>query len=354
MGEDATTGDAGRAVLITGAGGSIGAALARAVRDSGPRALVLVESSEQNLYEIDSELSGLAGPRVHEAALGDVGDEAFLAEVLEAHRPEVIYHAAAFKHVPLMEGHPVAAARNNALATGTLARLAVGFSTKRLVMVSTDKAVDPVSVMGAAKRVGELALAAAVTDDSGPTMKALRLGNVLESRGSVTPLFRRQIAAGTALTVTHPEVQRYMLTLADSVDLILRTARLEGPGGVFVPVLGPPVRILDLARDMLRSSGRALDDGSIVFTGLRPGDKISEELVSSAETALPTPDSRVMRVEGPRPDPAAFARGMVVLAEAVDRRDAASVVEALEVLVPGYRPSAAVLDAIGRSAAEMR
>ena len=160
--------------------------------------------------------------------LGDVGDEALLAEVFETHRPDVVYHAAAFKHVPLMEGHPVAAARNNALATETLARLAVRFAAGQVVMVSTDKAVRPASVMGATKRVAEMALLA--RGDAGPRMKVLRLGNVLESRGSVVPLFRGRIARGAPLPVTDPDVRRYMMTLEESVDLILRTERLQGPG----------------------------------------------------------------------------------------------------------------------------
>ncbi len=334
--------------MITGAGGSIGAGLSRAILASGPSRLVLVDNSEANLYEIDDDLASSPLPSRHVPMLGDVGDAAFLAEVFATHRPDVIYHAAAFKHVPLMEAHPVAAARNNALATETLARLAVQFAAGQVVMVSTDKAVRPASIMGATKRVAEMALLA--RGDAGPRMKVLRLGNVLESRGSVVPLFRGRIARGAPLPVTDPDVRRYMMTLEESVDLILRTERLEGPGGVFVPVVGPPVRIVDLARDMLRAAGRPADETGIFFTGLRPGDKMSEDLHSPLETAVATEDPRLMRIEGPRPDSGLLAQRIAALGQAVGRRDAAAVVELLEGLVAGYRPSSAALQATGRPA----
>lgn len=338
--------------MITGAGGSIGAGLARAIVANRPGRLVLVDNSEASLYEIDADLSYGAGSSRHVPMLGDVGDEAFLADIFETHRPDVVYHAAAFKHVPLMESHPVAAARNNAIATGTLARVAVRFGTSQVVMVSTDKAVRPASVMGATKRVAEMALLA--RGDAGPRMTVLRLGNVLGSRGSVVPLFRRRLAEGAPLPVTHPDARRYMMSLEEAVSLILRAGRLEGAGGLLVPVVGSPVRIVDLARDMLRGAGRPADDTGILFTGLRPGDKMSEALVSPAETTVPTADPRLMRVHGPQPDAAALTQGLAALDREVARRDAAAVIETLEALVDGYRPSAAALEAIGRPAAEAR
>jgi FlaA1/EpsC-like NDP-sugar epimerase len=354
MTDASTAGVADRTVVITGAGGSIGAGVARAILAGGPRRLVLVDSSEANLYEVDSDLSSGSGAPRHVPMLGDVGDVGFLSEMFETHRPDVVYHAAAFKHVPLMEGHPVAAAWNNALATDTLARLAVQFAVGQVVMVSTDKAVRPASVMGATKRVAEMVLL--VRGDASPRtrMRVLRLGNVLESRGSVVPLFRRRIAEGAPLPVTHPDVRRFMLTLDESVDLILRAGSLEGPGGLFVPVVGPPVLIVELARDMLLAAGRPADETGIVFTGLRPGDKMSEELHAPAETAVATKDPRLMRIEGPKPDSGILGQGMAALARAVGRRDAAAVVETLQDLVAGYYPSAAVLETIGRPIAESR
>ena len=175
------------------------------------------------------------------------------------------------------------------------------------------------------------------------------MGNVLESRGSVVPLFRGRIARGAPVPVTDPDVRRYMMTLEESVDLLLRTERLEGPGGVFVPVVGPPVRIVDLARDMLRAAGRPADGTGIFFTGLRPGDKMSEDLHSPLETPVATEDPRLMRVEGPRADSGLLAQRMAALGQAVDRRDAAAVIELLEGLVAGYRPSSAALQATGRA-----
>jgi FlaA1/EpsC-like NDP-sugar epimerase len=344
---------AGETVLVTGAGGSIGGGLARALLGRGADRLVLVDASEPGLYEIDAELSEGAGPRRHVAILGDVGDEALVAEILEAHRPQVIFHAAAFKHVPLMESHPVAAARNNALAAATLARVASDLGSPEVVLVSTDKAAAPASVMGASKRAAELAFLARSEAGSRSRLKALRLGNVLESRGSVVPLFRRQIAAGRPPTVTHPDVRRYLLSLDAAVDLILHARRLAEPG-LLVPVLGEPVRILDLARDMLRSAGRPTDGDAVRFIGLRPGDKMVEVLTAPDEAAVPTADPRLRRVEGGCPDPGTISRALSALAGAVERRDGAAVLEAFRALAPGYEPSAAALGAAARPLAEAR
>jgi FlaA1/EpsC-like NDP-sugar epimerase len=337
--------ESGRKVLVTGAGGSIGAALARAIHATRPRALALLDSSEQALYEIDAELSAGLSPDLHSPLLGDVGDEGLLADVLTAFRPEVIYHAAAFKHVPLMERQPVAAARNNVLATWRLVRMSARHAVARLVMVSTDKAVEPASVMGATKRIAESV--ACVAGAGHTDIRVIRLGNVLESRGSVAPLFRRQIAAGGPVTVTHPDARRYFLSLDDAVDLILRAGRIEGPGGVFVPVLAPPTRVVDLAARLIREGGRQPHEVPMVFTGLRPGDKMSESLVAAGETTARTSDPRLLRAR-PQPGEGDLAGQLARLEDAAGRRDAAAVLDLLQVMAPGYRPSVAALDAVGR------
>src|ERR1700685_3334411 len=241
----------GGSVLITGAGGCIGSALAERIAKSDARNLILLDHAEHELHEITLALFAINGCAPHVAVLGDICDAALLAEVFKEHRPDVIYHAAAFKHVPMMEANPLAAIRNNVIGTMTLAFAARNCEAAQLVMISTDKAVNPRSVMGVSKRIAELVLLR--WNGIKTQMKAVRLGNVLGSRGSVAPLFRQQIARGGPVTVTHPEVSRYFLTQREVVDLILATVDLEG--GVFVPEDSDPVKILDLARGMIRNAG---------------------------------------------------------------------------------------------------
>ena len=245
-------GVAGRSVLLTGAGGSLGSALAKAIIQLEPQQLILIDHSERNLHEIDSELTAaLPGvPRI--SVLGDICHAALLSEIFDRYHPEIVYHAAAFKHVPLMESNPLAAVRNNALGTNNLARISRIAGVRTFVMVSTDKAVNPISVMGASKRVAELALLR--WSGSSNYMRALRLGNILASVGSVVPTFLRQISRGGPVTVTHPEVCRYFHTMDEAVELVLLTSRVETGGGIFTPQLGEPVRILDLARQLVSDS----------------------------------------------------------------------------------------------------
>lgn len=245
--------NAGKTILLTGAGGSIGSALARAILASGPRLLLLLDHSEHNLHHIHTELAAISGGAPSIPILGDVCDDALLANIFAAHRPDTVYHAAAFKHVPLMETNPLAAVRNNALGTYKLATAAIEHRLPHLIMVSTDKAVNPHSVMGASKRIAELILLA--LSHQGTPMRAVRLGNVLGSQGSVVPRFLQQIVQGGPVTVTHPEVSRYFLTLLESVEVILQVASLEDGGGIFLPELGQPVKILDLAGYLIRNAG---------------------------------------------------------------------------------------------------
>ena len=332
--------NSGNAVLITGAGGCIGSALARNIIRSGTKLVLLLDHSEQNLYEIHTELCA-GGSSSHVAILGDISDEGLLDEVLEKNGPGVIFHAAAFKHVPLMEVNPLAVVRNNVLGTSTLARAALRHGVRQLLMISTDKAVNPRSVMGVAKRVAELILLR--FSNAATRMSALRLGNVLGSNGSVVPLFKEQIARGGPVTVTHPEARRYFVSLPETVDLILATAALNEDAGVLIPELGAPVNILDVANRLIREAGCRPDEIEVVFTGLRPGDKLSEDLISAAEWLEPTSDSRLQKINGPRPSPSRFDSAMEAISERVAARSLAPLVEALCELVAEYQPSETLL-----------
>ena len=344
----------GKTVLITGAGGCIGSALARGILGSDSAFVLLLDHSEQNLYEIHAELSAKrsaqgAAPVANAHSnwpflpvLGDVTDDALLNEILERHRPEVIYHAAAFKHVPLMESNAIAVIRNNILGTWTLANAALRHRIPRLLMISTDKAVNPRSAMGAAKRVAELILQRLATPRT--RMTALRLGNVLGSHGSVVPLFQEQISRGGPITVTHPEARRYFLTLSDTIDLILAADRiLEGASSVLVPELGEPVKIVDLAKRLIEEAGRCAGEIEIVFRGLRPGDKLTEELLFSSESLDTTPDPRLGRINSPPPDPQQLDSAIQAISEGVRLRDLTALLDTLCTLVPEYEPSETLL-----------
>ncbi len=339
--------NSGKIVLITGAGGCIGSALARDIIGSNAKLVLLVDHSEQNLYEIDSELRA-GGWSSHVPILGDISDEALLDEVLEKHRPGAIFHAAAFKHVPLMEVNPLAVIRNNVLGTWSLADAALRHGVRQLVMISTDKAVNPRSVMGAAKRVAELVLLRLSTRAT--RMSALRLGNVLGSNGSVVPLFKEQIARGGPVTVTHPEARRYFVSLPETVELILAAAALNEDGGVLIPELGAPVGIVELANRLIREAGWRPGEMEIVYTGLRPGDKLTEDLISAAEWLEPTSDDRLRKINGPRPSPRHLDSAMEVISEGVRGRNLAPLIEILCELVPEYQPSETVLALVNEKA----
>ena len=295
-----SAGITGKTVLITGAGGSIGSELCRQVLAIAPKSLVLVDNGEFNLFQIESELlrtpsslaPGSSHPQVHRH-LASVTDSVRLDQILAQHRPDTIYHAAAYKHVPMVEDNEAEGAEVNVLGSLRIAEAAVKHGVERVVFVSTDKAVRPTSVMGATKRFGEMVLQAMQEKHlaSGSTRFIMvRFGNVLGSSGSVVPIFERQIIAGGPVTVTHPEVTRYFMTIPEAVQLILQAGSMGSGGEVFVLDMGAPVRIVDLARNMIRLSGRTVRDAEhpdgeieIVFSGLRPGEKMFEELVIGAE-----------------------------------------------------------------------
>jgi FlaA1/EpsC-like NDP-sugar epimerase len=303
----------GEVVLVTGAGGSIGAELCRQISRVGPQRIVLVDNAENSLFEIRRELEHERHFTRTLALLADCKDAVRMGEVFEEHRPGVVFHAAAYKHVPLMEENPVEAVRNNAVATRILAAAAGTAGAKRFVLVSTDKAVSPATVMGASKALAEWALEAAQHRFPNTAYATVRFGNVLGSSGSVVPIFRRQIAAGGPVTVTDPAMTRYFMTIPEAVQLIIRSGALADGGEVFVLEMGDPVKIVELARNMIRLSGREPDSEiAIEIVGRRPGEKIHEELFNPDERPQPTPAEKIVAAVRPALDPewveAAFAR----------------------------------------------
>jgi FlaA1/EpsC-like NDP-sugar epimerase len=297
---------AGQVVMVTGAGGSIGGELCRQIARVGPRRLVLVDHAEDNLFEIVRELEEDRHVRTAIPVLADCKEEERMREVMSEHRPAVVFHAAAYKHVMMMELNPVEAVRNNALATRLVARIAGETGVGTFVLVSTDKAVKPATVMGASKALAEWAVEAAATRHPGTRYATVRFGNVLASSGSVVPIFRRQIAAGGPLTVTDPRMSRYFMTIPEAVQLIIRAGSLsEGSGEVFVLEMGDAVKIVDLARTMISLSGFEPDkDIAIEIVGARPGEKFHEDLFNPYERPQPTPAQKILRAEREALDPA--------------------------------------------------
>ena len=329
---------AGKAVLVTGAGGSIGSELCRQIVRFGPRKLVFLEQSEFALYSIEQEFAGQSVTCV----VGDVKDAARMGAVFAEHRPDVVFHAAAYKHVPLMEcANAWEAVKNNVQGTLNVARAALANGTGEFVLISTDKAVNPANVMGASKRLAEVVCQALQAQCSATRFVMVRFGNVLGSSGSVIPRFRQQIAKGGPVTVTHPDIIRYFMLIPEAAQLVLQAglmaARDAEGGRIFVLDMGEAVKIVDLARDMIRLSGFSEDEIKIEFTGLRPGEKLYEELLADGELTLPTPHPK-LRIAKP-----AAAPDEKWLAELEDWlaapwRDEAEVKQGLKARVPEYRP----------------
>jgi FlaA1/EpsC-like NDP-sugar epimerase len=291
-------------VMVTGAGGSIGSELCRQISRCKPELLILVGHGENSIFSITNELRWHWPQLAIEQVIADVRDPDRLWQVFEAFRPDTIFHAAAHKHVPLMETNVADAVTNNVKGTGNLLRLAESHQVGRFVFISTDKAVNPSSVMGATKRVAELLVQASALRSDLPYV-AVRFGNVLGSSGSVVPLFREQIARGGPVTITHPDVRRYFMTIPEAVQLVLQAAALGQGGEVFVLDMGAPVRIEDLAKDLIKLSGLEVGrDVDIVYTGLRPGEKLFEELSAAGEHYMPTRHEKIVRTRNGASDPA--------------------------------------------------
>ena len=320
----------GQTVLVTGAGGSIGSELCRQIARVGPRRLILLENGENPLFEIARELEderhfGRAVP-----VLADVKDATRMSEVFEEHQPSVVFHAAAYKHVGLMEENPVEAVRNNAVATRIVAAAAGEAGVDRFVLVSTDKAVAPATVMGASKALAEWAVEAAQHRYRSTSYAAVRFGNVLGSSGSVVPIFRRQIAAGGPVTVTDEKMTRYFMTIPEAVQLIIQSGELANSGEVFVLEMGDPVKIADLARNMIRLAGLEPDeDIAVEVIGQRPGEKIHEDLFNPGERPQPTPAEKIVSALRPAPDPEWVEAAFLRIEELVYSGDAAALAGAV-------------------------
>jgi len=290
----------GKTVLVTGAGGSIGSELCRQLTRLGPQRLILVDLGETALFEIERELVDDRGFSAAVPVLADVGNATKIRQVFERYEPSVVFHAAAYKHVPLMEANPLESVRNNALATKVVADAAVEHGAHRFVLVSTDKAVNPKTVMGQSKAVCEWVVEAyGAREDIATRFVAVRFGNVLGSSGSVIPIFRRQIEKGGPLTVTHPEMTRFFMTIPEAASLVIQSGAIGGEGHVFVLDMGDPVKIVELAEQMIRLSGKDPDEIGIDFVGARPGEKLHEELWGASETVVATAHPKIRRVSGP-------------------------------------------------------
>ena len=292
----------GRVVLVTGAGGSIGSELCRQLARMGPARLVLLEHAETNLFQIERELVERGITNIV-PVIGDVKDSGKLDRLFLGYQPEVVFHAAAYKHVPLMQANPLEAIRNNAIATRNLARIAAKHGTKRFVLISTDKAVNAQTVMGATKALCEWVVEAISQEQRTMVAVAVRFGNVLASSGSVVPIFRRQIAAGGPVTVTHAGMTRFFMTIPEAAQLVVQAGGAAQGGEIFVLDMGEPVKIIDLARDMIRLSGLEPErDIEIEVVGIRPGEKLDEDLFESWETVAPTQHAKVRRATRPTID----------------------------------------------------
>ena len=327
---------AGKIVLITGAGGSIGSEIVRQVAKMQPKKLLLLGKGENSIYEITQELK-INCPEVKTVPIiADIRDKERIKAIMDYFKPQVVFHAAAHKHVPLMEYQPAEAVRNNILGTKVVADEAAAHNVETFVMISTDKAVNPTSVMGCTKRVAEMYVQS-MNKNSGTRFVAVRFGNVLGSRGSVIPLFKKQIAKGGPVTVTHPDMKRYFMTIPEASQLVLQAGAMAKGGEVFVLDMGEPIRIYDLAKDLITLSGLIPDkDIEIKITGLRPGEKLFEELLSAEDGTEKTTHKKIFTARIKEIDKAGLDREIRRILEITDGEE---VVAALQKIVPTYTPN---------------
>lgn len=328
----------GKRVLVTGAGGSIGSELCRQIAELEPERLVLLEANENNLFDIEGEVRKVIGSRAV-PCLADIRDVARMEREFGHHRPQVVFHAAAFKHVPMMELHPHGAILNNVFGTRSVVQAAESVGVERFLFVSTDKAVNPANVMGASKRMAEMVVQAHASRSDG-RFCCVRFGNVLGSRGSVIHTFRRQIENGGPVTVTHPDVTRFFMTIPEAVRLLIQSNAVQDGGEVFLLDMGEPVRIMDLARQMIHLSGLSEDDVPISVCGLRPGEKLYEELLRDEEGTLPSKIDGVFHAKLAPVSPASLETWLGPLGSAARSHDEGTIRRILAIAA-GYRPDPA-------------
>jgi FlaA1/EpsC-like NDP-sugar epimerase len=325
----------GKTILVTGAGGSIGSEIVRQILPFGPKHLVLLGRGENSLFQIEQELLTDHGITSFSAVIADVRNKERLSRVFRRFAPDVLFHAAAHKHVPLMEENPEEAVLNNVFGTMNLAQLALEHNTEVFVNISTDKAVNPTSIMGASKRVAEMTVrAAAAKSPSGTAFVSVRFGNVLGSRGSVIPTFKEQIKRGGPVTITHPDMTRYFMTISEAAQLVLQAGGMKHNGAVFVLDMGEPVKITDLARDLIRLSGLEPEkDIKITFTGIRPGEKLFEELLTAEEGTETTTFKKILFARN-NDLPADFDALLAELRDAAHAEDRPRILDSLKNIIP--------------------
>jgi FlaA1/EpsC-like NDP-sugar epimerase len=330
----------GKSILVTGAGGSIGSELSRQVARFLPKRLILFDCTENNLYEIENEMKVDFPYLRYEPILGNIVNRHTLKRVFSKYRPQVVFHAAAYKHVPMMELNPWEAVFTNVRGTQNLLEFGKEFGVERFVLVSTDKAVRPSNVMGATKRVAELLIQCYNGSCHPSRFMAVRFGNVIGSSGSVVPLFKKQIARGGPVTVTHPEMTRYFMSISEAAQLILQTGAMGDGGDIFVLDMGFPMKIHNLARDLIRLSGFEPDeDVKIVFTGLRPGEKIYEELITDGEDIVPTGHEKIMVLRKSPCEMKWLNEKIYELIILADEHNTLSIKKKLKEILPEYEPS---------------
>lgn len=337
-----------KVVLVTGAGGSIGSELCRQVMPHRPAKLILCDQYENEVYFLRLELEKKYPSLDICTIIGDIKDSELLESIFEAHRPHVVFHAAAYKHVPLMEENPAYAVKNNILATHDLILLAARYETERFVMISTDKAVNPTSVMGTTKRIAEMLLQKEAERCKTKFM-AVRFGNVIGSNGSVVQLFKRQIADGGPITVTHPDMKRYFMSVDEATQLVLQAGALGKGGEIFVLDMGEQIRILDLAHNLICLSGlRPGRDIAIEMIGLRPGEKLYEEILHDAEHHQATKNEKIYIAQLAKPDSLALARDMEELEYLSTHLENEKIIGKLQEMVPAYKPCGRELKTVNR------
>jgi FlaA1/EpsC-like NDP-sugar epimerase len=328
----------GKVVLVSGAGGSIGSELSRQMSSFGPRNLILLDKTENSLFHLEMEFRQKFPDILITPILGDVKHRSSLDQLFEIHSPQVVFHAAAYKHVPIVELNPSEAIFNNVIGTSNIVEASHKFHSERFIMMSTDKAVRPSSIMGATKRVAEM-IASSHARFNHTRFVSVRFGNVIGSEGSVVHLFRKQIKNLGPVTVTHPEVSRYFMTISEASRLILQAGALGKGGEVFILNMGTPIKIVDMARDLIRLSGFDPDkEIEIKFTGLRPGEKLSEELITEGEGIVPTAHDKIFALHGNYYDPDWLAERMEELRNLAMERDAIGIKKKLQEMIPEYHP----------------
>ncbi|MBA4367473.1 MAG: polysaccharide biosynthesis protein [Desulfobacterium sp.] len=328
-----------KCVLVTGAGGSIGSSLCRQICKYKPSLIILFDASESNLYSIQMELKHLITYLKYRAVLGRVQDVPLLNSIFTKYKPDVVFHAAAYKHVPLVERNPWEAVYSNIIGTDSIIKVSIAHKVERFILISSDKAVRPTNVMGASKRIAEKMLQAESSNDT--RLMAVRFGNVIGSSGSVIPLFLKQIENGGPVTITHPEITRYFMTMEEAAQLILQAFTMGHNGEIFILEMGVPIKIVDMAKDLIRLSGKKPEDIEVKFTGLRPGEKLYEELITEGEGIKKTKHEKILVLKNGLDYPdenqkKQFEDKIAELVELAKKHDAKRLKEKLKEIVPEY------------------